>query len=116
VWLLRRELSHKLATRDQRHRPGCVSTIRKRLMIGLSLAIIGLALAGSTVLAYPAGCWYTGYYYEVVSYTCNSPYCTPETPDAKYITRYNQWQCPDGSTGYDSTVRLDSCVYWLPCR
>lgn len=82
------------------------------LMLGIALLAVSL-LSVPAARAYPLGCWYTGYSYNTYYYVCNHPWCEQgagSDDDAEYVITHNEWKCPDGTTGYDTTTRFNQCL------
>ncbi|MEW6228346.1 MAG: hypothetical protein AB1700_09700 [Bacillota bacterium] len=94
--------------------------MQKRLVLMVAIALVGIILIGVSVQASdpPIGCWYTGYYYTTWSFRCWDLKCAGYIPyvDGAYITYHNQYECPDGSIGYDTATRFDHCTIWPPCH
>jgi len=94
--------------------------MKKKVTVGALLIVAMVCLLAGTLYAKPADCWYTGNEWIGPVYTicdlCYIYYGNAPNPDAHCRDVYWEYQCPDGSTGWDYayTIVVD-CYYDSGC-
>jgi len=93
--------------------------VKRKLTGAVAFGLLGVLLLGLTAYAAPpAGCWYTGLVKQYHYITCN--WCLINLgnggyPDADTIYSYRQYQCPDGSIGWELVTITNTCTYYASC-
>lgn len=93
--------------------------MRKKVATAVALGVLGILLMGFTVYAAPPpGCEYTGRFRETHYVTCD--WCRVNLgnvgyPDRNIVYTYWEYECPDGSKGWELITIGNYCVYYPAC-